>query len=46
MYTRLTARSVLPDINHFGLVCHDRRISPDGIDSREDELDRVVSRGS
>jgi len=33
-------RSVLPDVNHFGLVSHDRRISPDWIYSRDDKLDR------
>jgi len=39
-------RSVLPDVHHFGLVRHDGHISPDGIDSREDELVRVVSEES
>jgi len=34
-------RSVLPDVDHFGLVRHDRRISPDWIYSRDDELDHV-----
>ena len=36
-----TTRSVLPDINHLGLVRHDRRISPDWIYSRDNELDHV-----
>ena len=35
------ARSVLPDVYHFGLVRHDRRISPDWIYSRDDELNHV-----
>ena len=38
--------SVLPDVYHFGLVRHDGRIFPYGIDSREDKLDRAVSEGS
>lgn len=43
---RKSTRSVLPDIDHFSLVRHDGRIFPDRIDSREDELNLVVSEGS
>lgn len=38
-------RSILPYVNHFGLVRHDSRIFSDGIYSREDKLDLWSARG-
>ena len=38
-------RLFLPDVDHFGLMCHNGCVFPDGIDSRDNELDYVVSRG-
>ena len=38
-------RSILPDVDHFGLMRHNGRILPDGMYSRHDELDRLVSEG-
>ena len=34
-----------PNVDHFGLVCHDGSVFPDGIHSGEDELDSAVSEG-
>jgi len=38
---RKITRSVLPDVDHLCLMRHDRRISPDRIYSRDDELGDV-----
>ena len=35
-------RSVLPDVDHLGLVRHDGCVSPDRVDPGEDELDHEL----